>query len=159
MATFGEHGRLTEGGAPECAGEMPVVEYVTGWGERVMLAVCADGYERGGGLALVALNVTDPDDEEGYLEIWNVVTVNLPGDSVAAAWCSRPGHVVVDANNVPAALVDALVDAGVLELSGRSVRSGFCSYPLAAVPSRVFGRLVPLSAAMALSERVWAWSA
>lgn len=42
--------------------------------------------------------------------------------------------MVLDANNVPAALVEALVGAGVVELAGRSVRSGFCSYPLAVVP-------------------------
>lgn len=76
---------------------MTAVEYETGRGERVRLAICADRYEQGGALALLALNVTDP--------------------------------------VVPAALLDALVGAGVIELSGRSVRSGFCSYPpLATVP-------------------------
>lgn len=149
MTTLDEHGRLLEDGA----GEMPVVECVTGWGERVRLAICADWYERGGGLALIALNATDPCDEDWYLEIWDVITVNLPGDPVASAWCTEPGNVVVDANNVPAALVAALEDAGVLELSGRSVRSGFCSYPLASVPSRVLEGLAPLSAAMASPGR------
>lgn len=120
---------------------MTTVEYATSWGERVRLAICTDGYEQGGALALLALNVTDPGDEEEYLGLWNVLTVNLPGDSVAAAWCSEGGHVVVDANNVPAALVDALVEAGVIELSGRSVRSGFCSYPLATVPPRALAGL------------------
>ena len=67
--------------------------------------------------------------------------MNLPGDPVASAWCSGEGHGVLDANNVPAALVDALVGAGVVELAGRSVRSGFCSYPLAAVPRDVLERL------------------
>lgn len=93
---------------------MTAVEYETGRGKRVRLAICADRYEQGGALALLALNVTDP---------------------VAAAWCGDAGHVVIDANGVPAALLDALVGAGVIELSGRSVRSGFCSYPpLATVP-------------------------
>ena len=133
MAMFEERGKRAEGEAAYA----PTVEYVTGWGGRVRLAMCADRYEHGGSLALIALNVTDPGDEEGYLEIWDVVTVNLPGDPVASAWCSKPGRVVVDANNVPAALVDAFVDAGVLELSGGSVRSGYCLYPLASVPSRV----------------------
>ena len=49
--------------------------------------------------------------------------------------------MVLDANNVPAALVDALVGAGVVELAGHSVRSGFCPYPLAAVPRNVLERL------------------
>ena len=69
-----------EGGAAE----IPIIEYTTGWGELVRLAICADRYESGGALALLALNVTNPGDEEGYLEIWDVITVNLPGDPVAA---------------------------------------------------------------------------
>lgn len=113
---------------------MTAVEYVTSWGERVRLVICADRYEQGGALAPLALNVTDPGDEEWYLGLWSVLTVNLPGDPVAAAWCADAGHVVIDANGVPAALLDALVGAGVIEQSGRSVRSGFCSYPLATVP-------------------------
>lgn len=132
-----ERSMRIEGGAAE----IPIIEYTTGWGELVRLAICADRYESGGALALLALNVTNPGDEEGYLEIWDVITVNLPGDPVAAAWCSEPGHVAVDANNVSAALIDSLVDTGVIELSGRSVRSGFCSYPLASVPSRVLEAL------------------
>ena len=114
------------------------VGYETSWGERVRLAVCADRYERGGALALLALDATDPG---GGDEFWCSLTVNLPGDPVASAWCSGEGHVVLDANNVPAALVDALVGAGVVELAGRSVRSGFCSYPLASVPRDVLERL------------------
>lgn len=117
------------------------VGYVTSWGERVKLVVCADRYERGGALALLALNTTDPGDEDEYLGLWCSLTVNLPGDPVASAWCSGTGHVVLDANDVPAALVDALVSAGVVELAGRAVRSGFCSYPLAAVPRNVLERL------------------
>jgi hypothetical protein len=98
------------------------VGYETSWGERVKLAVCADRYERGGALALPALDATDPGDEDEFLELWCSLTVNLPGDPVASAWCSEAGHVVLDANNVPAALVDALVGAGVVELAGRSGR-------------------------------------
>ena len=44
------------------------VGYETSWGERVRLAVCADRYERGGALALLALDATDPGDEDEYLE-------------------------------------------------------------------------------------------
>ena len=114
------------------------VGYETSWGERVRLAVCADRYERGGALALLALDATDPGDEDECLELWCSLTVNLPDDPVASAWCSEEDHVVLDANNVPAALVEALVGAGVVELAGRS---GFCSYPLAAVPRDVLERL------------------
>lgn len=113
---------------------MVAVEYADGWGERVGLEICADAYEQGGSLALLALSAADCGP-------WCVLTVNLPDNPVAAAWCSGRGRVVVDANNVPAAFVDALAGAGVLELSGRSVRSGFCSYPLASVPPGALSRM------------------
>ena len=105
------------------------------------LSICADRYERGGELALLALNVTDPGDEERYLGLWDVLTVNLQGDSVAASWCSERGRVVVDANSAPAALVDVFVGANVDEMSGRSVRSGFCFDPLATVPPHALAGL------------------
>lgn len=109
---------------------MTAVEYKTSWGERVRLAVCSDVYAEGGALVLLALDVTDPEGE-GYLGLWCALTVNLPDDPVASAWCAEGGHVVIDASNAPAVLVGALAGAGVIELSGRSVQSGFCSYPLA----------------------------
>ena len=120
---------------------MLTVDYETGWGERARLAICADRYAEGGALALLALDATDPEDEEEYLDIWCPLTVNLPGDPVASAWCAGSGHVVIDANNVPGALADALVRAGVVELSGRSVRSGCCAYPLATVTPRALAGL------------------
>lgn len=148
MAHIGKRGGRAAGEAPAGAAGSPTVEYETGWGERVRLVICADAYEDGGALALIALDATDPDDE-GYLDIWDVLTVNLPDDPVAAAWCSGRGRVVVDANGVPA----ALADAGVIELAGRSVRSGFCSYPLASVPLGVLSRMRGYGeAAGALSE-------
>ena len=119
---------------------MLTVEYETGWGERARLAICADRYAEGGALALLALDATDPGDED-YLDIWCALTVNLPGDPVAPAWCAGAGHVVVDANDVSSALLEALVRAGVVELSGRSVRSGYCVYPLASVPPRALAGL------------------
>lgn len=126
---------------------MVAVEHAAGWGERVGLEICADVYEQGGSLALLAVNAASTG-------LWCALTVNLPGDPVAAAWCSGRGRVVVDANNVPAALVCALVGAGVLELSGRSVLSGFCSYPLASVPPGVLSRMRGYrDVAGALSER------
>lgn len=87
---------------------MLTVDYETSWGEQVRLAVCSDRYAAGGALALLALDATVPEDEEGYLDIWCSLTVNLPGDPVASAWCAGPGHIVVDANSVPAALLEAL---------------------------------------------------
>lgn len=120
---------------------MLTVDYETSWGERVRLAVCSDRYAAGGALALLALDATDPGDEEGYLDVWCSLTVNLPGDPVASAWCAGAGRVVIDANSVPAALLEALARAGVVVPSGRSVRSGFCSYPLATVPPRALAGL------------------
>lgn len=119
---------------------MLTVEYETGWGERARLAICADRYAEGGALALLALDATNPGGED-YLDVWCHLTVNIPGDPVAYAWCAEPGRVVIDANNVSRALVDALVRAGVVEMSGRSVRSGFCAYPLATVTPGALARL------------------
>lgn len=119
---------------------MLTVDYETGWGECARLAICADRYAEGGALALLALDATDPGDED-YLDLWCPLTVNLPGDPVASAWCADAGRVVLDANSVPAALVDALERAGFVELSGRSVRSGCCAYPLAALTSGALARL------------------
>lgn len=112
---------------------MLTVDYETGRSGRARLAICSGRYSVGGALALLVLDATDPEDEEGYLDVWCSLTVNLPGDPVAAAWCAGLGRVVIDTNDVPAALMDALERAGVVELSGRSVRSGFCAYPLADV--------------------------
>lgn len=99
-------------------------------GERRRLAVYRDAYAAGGNLALVMLDATDP-REDGYLEEFGVLTVNLPGDHAAARWCARPGHVVLDTNDNPACLVGALEEQGVLRVAPASVRSGFCRYPLA----------------------------
>lgn len=120
---------------------MTLVEHTTSWGERVKLAICMDTYYQGGALALLALNVTDPGNEDEYLEFWDVLTVNLPSEPVAKAWCSQSGHVVVDTNNVSSSLMDALERAGIIELSGGFVRSGLCSYPLASISSDALRRL------------------
>ena len=80
-------------------------------GERRRLAVYRDAYAAGGNLALVMLDAIDP-REDGYLEEYGVLTVNLPGDPVAARWCACPGHVVLDTNNNPARLVGALEEQG-----------------------------------------------
>ena len=99
-------------------------------GERRRLAVYRDAYAAGGNLALVMLDATDP-CEDGYLEEFGVLTVNLLCDPVAARWCACPGHVVLDTNNNPARLVSTLEEQGVLRVAPASVRSGFCRYPLA----------------------------
>ena len=115
------------------------IEYEESWGEQVRLALCSERYEEGGGLAVLALDTTDPDDEDGFLELWETLTVNLPEDPNAAAWCRRPGGVALDASNLSRPLARALLAQGVVELSGDFVASGFCSYPLATVTPRALG--------------------
>ena len=127
MAHIRKRGGRAAGEVPAGAAGSPTVEYETGWGERVRLVICADTYEDGGALALIALDATDPDDE-GHLDIWDVLTVSLPDDPAAAAWCSGRGRVVVDANNVPAALVGALAGAG--------VEPAPCGFPLLGLGAR-----------------------
>lgn len=116
------------------------IEYVTSWDEPVRLALYLGSYAIGSGQALCALDATDPDGDE-YLEPWDTVSVNVPGDPVAAAWCATPGHLVVDSNNLSRELMGALVDGGVLRLTGECVRSGFCTYPLAEIQPAALSRL------------------
>lgn len=79
--------------------------------------------------------------EDGYLEEFGVLTVNLPCDPVAARWCACPGHVVLGTNNNPVRLVGALEEQGVLRVASASVRSGFCCYPLACLSAAAMGAL------------------
>lgn len=44
---------------------MMEIEYTTDWGETVRLVVCTDHYKYGGALALLALDVTNPDGYSG----------------------------------------------------------------------------------------------
>lgn len=83
-------------------------------GEAVRLALVADEYV-GGGLAVLILDATDP-RSEGYM----------------AEWCRGRGNIAIDAD-VPAALLEALVAAGLLRMAGRSAASGMARYPLATV--------------------------
>lgn len=108
------------------------VDYESSYGERYKLALYRDTYVDGGELAVAALDVTDPNSED-YMEPWGTLTVNVPDDPEAAAWCATRGNVVIDTNNNSKELVDALVGAGIIALAGDSCRSGFCVYPLAAV--------------------------
>lgn len=105
-------------------------------GETTRLALAAERYEDGG-LAIILLDATDP-ASEGYLGEWGVLTVSVPG---AEEWCREPGHVVIDAGNIPTGLIDALVADGTMELTGRSVVSGMARYPLAAISTSAMGEI------------------
>lgn len=92
-------------------------------GEAVRLALVAEEYV-GGGLAVLLLDATDPQSEV-YMSEWGVLTVNVPG-------ATGPGRIAIAAD-IPDALVDALVAAGVLESDGRPAASGMARYRTAAV--------------------------
>ena len=96
-------------------------------GEAVRLALVAEEYV-GGGLAVLLLDATDP-RSDGYMAEWGVLTANVPA---AAEWCRGHGNIAIDAA-VPAALLKALVAAGILRMAGRSAASGMARYPLATV--------------------------
>ena len=96
-------------------------------GEAVRLALVAGEYV-GGGLAVLLLDATDP-RADGYMAEWGVLTANVPA---AAEWCRGHGNIAIDAA-VPAALLKALVAAGILRMAGRSAASGMARYPLATV--------------------------
>lgn len=104
-------------------------------GEHYTLALYSERYSYGDGMAVGLIDVGK--DSEDFGEEWSVLTVNLPDDPVAVSWCAQEGHVVIDTNDNSKELVDALVGAGLIELSGETVRSGFCSYPLATLSPQV----------------------
>lgn len=85
-------------------------------GEAVRLALVAGEYV-GGGLAVLLLDATDP-RSDGYMAEWGVLTANVPA---AAEWCRGHGNIAIDAA-VPAALLKALVAAGILRMAGRPGR-------------------------------------
>lgn len=106
--------------------------------ERYTLALYSDRYDCGG--LAVGLVSTDVHDED-FGETWGMLTVNLPGNPVASGWCTQRGKVILDSNDNPQALIDALADAGIVELSGMTARSGFCDYPLATISSDTLANL------------------
>ena len=108
-------------------------------GEAVRLALVADEYV-GGGLAVLLLDATDP-RSDGYMVEWGVLTANVPS---AAGWCRGRGNIAIDAA-VPAALLKALVVAGILRMAGRSAASGMARYPLATVAGRALAGMGGLS--------------
>ena len=114
--------------------EVPIVSYDSrAIGERLTLALYSDSYSHGGGLALGLVDATPGSEELG--ESWGLLTVNLPDQPEAASWCAQEGHVILDTNNNSPELVAAVAGAGLVRLTGETVRSGFCEYPLAEVTS------------------------
>ena len=108
------------------------LEYENHWGDHYTLALYKDSYAMGGGLAISALDATDPADGE-YLSPWSDITVNIPNNPDAAWWCSTDGNVIIDTNNNSKELVDALIGAGIITLTDRVCYSGYCTYPFAKV--------------------------
>lgn len=100
--------------------------------ERCIIALCKDSYAMGGGLAISALDATDPARGD-YLSPWGNITVNLPNDPYAASWCAIEGNVIIDTNNNSKELINALVGAGIITFTGESCHSGYCTYPFAKV--------------------------
>ena len=108
-------------------------------GEADRLALVAGEYV-GGGLAVLLLDATDP-RSDGYMAEWGVLTANVPS---AAGWCRGHGNIAIDAA-VPAALLKALVAAGILRMADRSAASGMARYPLATVAGRALAGMGGLS--------------
>lgn len=110
-----------------------MVDFEDFWGGgRVTLALCRDAYSVGGGCAILALIATDPARWD-YLLPWGSLTVNLPNKPSAVSWCATEGNIILDTHYNPDELVDALVWAGIITLTGDSCRSGHCTYPFAKV--------------------------
>lgn len=81
-------------------------------GETTRLALVAEHYADGG-LAILLLDATDPEAEE-HMSEWGVLTAGVPG---AENRCREPGRITVDVNGNPAALLDTLVDAWIMEVT------------------------------------------
>lgn len=96
-------------------------------GEACGIALIGWRYEETGGLAVEAVDVSEP------WETWAMLTVNLAGVPAFDAWAaSGPGRVALDAD-CPHELVRTLEAAGALRLSGESVGCGMAEYRLATV--------------------------
>ena len=120
--------------------QIPTFSYTTSYGDSYTLALYRESYLREGNLALGAIIVDGPVEEELF-DAWGILSVNVPDDPAAAAWCATEGNLVIDTNNQSAELVSALVESGVVSLSGETCRSGFCTYPLASVSAEALPRL------------------
>lgn len=99
--------------------------YTDEWGYEHLLAFTHTTYACGGSLAVEALvQEYDPDEDElPWWESYAGVTVNLPMFPLADDRCAY-----LDANN-SRHLCDWLAEQGLVELTGRTARSGFCTYP------------------------------
>lgn len=137
VAYLNEHVDRSDSGNPDA--KVPTISFDF-YGERCTLALYSDRYQSNDNLALAAIDISE--NSEDFGEQWGTFTVNLPDDPVAADWCSRDGNVILDTNNNPQALFDALMTAGVIEITGESVRSGFCTYPLATITPQAMGSLM-----------------
>ena len=124
----------------ESVNEVPSFSYTTSYGDSYTLALYRESYLRDGNLALGAVIVDGPDEEELF-DAWGILSVNVPDDPAAAAWCATNGNLVIDTNNQSKELVAALVESGLVSLSGETCRSGFCTYPLASVSAEALPRL------------------
>lgn len=126
------------------AREPLMLSYIDRYGEDITLALYADHYQDGGGLALEALYVPDSVDDEGFLEPWSTLTVNLRDSPHSADWCHQHNHIILDTNNNPPELINALVDAGIVTLTDEGDCSGFCVYPYATVSPQALASLTGL---------------
>lgn len=131
-----------------------MLSYIDRYGEDITLALYADHYQDGGGLALEALYVPDSVDDEGFLEPWSTLTVNLRDSPHSADWCHQHNHIILDTNNNPPELINALVDAGIVTLTDENGYSGYCSYPHATVSPQALSALAGLSETVARVSRV-----
>lgn len=113
-------------------GNTAILEFEDWDGERYTIALYKETYVQLGGLAISALDATDPEGDD-YLSPWGNITVNLPDNPSAASWCAMAGNVIIDTNNNSKELVKALVDAGIITFTGEACRSGYCTYPFAKV--------------------------
>lgn len=114
------------------------VDYDFLW-ERRTLFLCTERYLYGDATALQAFSIDSL--REGDTDPWATISVNLPHDPVATTWCRQPGHFVLDTNNVSSELARALLSSGTLVPSDGHAHSGFCSYPLVAIPQDKLERI------------------
>lgn len=102
---------------------MTLIRYRNKW---VFPNVTAYQSDLGSPVALILYSLVrawNPFARKRYLEEYTYVTVNLP-DCKRSAGCQ-----FVDVNNNHSDMIGWLVDNGFGKLTGRSGRSGFCTYP------------------------------
>ena len=97
--------------------------YTDEWGNDYKLSFLKTAYAYGGGIAIEALCEEFDEDisDETWLEPYAGVTTNL---CVTSSKCCA----YLDTNN-SRHLIDWMIEEGLVELTGRTVQSGFCTYP------------------------------